>query len=97
MTFIGPRQPHEWHERPEKPWTCKLCGLYTANLRHINNGFCRHEWGQRLGLTCCVRCGIVMNNRNGDAPCIGDVKVEWRRASTEEGGVVYTDDEPITE
>ena len=37
----------------------------------------------------------MMNNRNAEAPCIGVVKVELRRASVEGGGAVYTDDEPI--
>ena len=76
LPFIGARQRHQWDEKPEKPWTCKICGCYTANLRHIQNGFCRHEWGERVGMTCCVRCGIVMNNRNAEAACIGIVKVE---------------------
>lgn len=99
--FIGPRQQHEWTEKipgvAEKPWTCKLCGFYTANLRHIENGFCRHEWGQRLGFTCCVRCGNVLNDHNAESPCIGIVRVELRRAAVEDGGVVYTDDKPIQE
>lgn len=96
---IGPRQRHEWNERPEKPWTCRLCGLYTANLRHIENGFCRHEWGMKLALNpkwqCCIRCGVVLNNRNGEGACIGEVKM--RRVETEYGCVVYTDDLPIHE
>lgn len=98
-TFIGPRQRHEWNEKPEKPWTCNVCGFYTANLRHINNGFCRHEWGLKMALSrdwrCCIRCGVVMNNRNAEGPCIGAVKFDLRRAPTEEGGVVYTDDKPL--
>jgi hypothetical protein len=95
--FISSRQRHEWNEKPEKPWACTLCGFYTANLRHIENGFCRHEWGQRFDMTCCVRCGVVMNNRNAERPCIGTVKVELRRAPVEGGGVAYTDDKPLSE
>ena len=98
--FIGPRQKHDWNEKPEKPWTCKLCGFYTANLRHIENGFCRHEWGGNRVVFVpewvpCARCGVILNNRNAENPCIGAVKLEMRHAEGE--GIVYTDDEPIVE
>jgi hypothetical protein len=69
---------HKWNKTPEMPWTCELCGFYTANLRHINNGFCRHDWAERVNLKCCVRCGIVANKANLDKPCIGTVKIEVR-------------------
>jgi hypothetical protein len=51
---------HNWNQTEYKPWTCLACGFYTANLRHIENGFCRHDWGERCGVVACQTCGIFM-------------------------------------
>lgn len=76
-------EKHKWNEQGDKPWTCVRCGLFTANLRHIEYGFCRHKWTHRLQLqgqklTCCGRCGVVKNERNPEKPCIGKVFIETR-------------------
>ena len=44
-----------------------------------------------------AECGCVGQAGGIKAEPKGIVKAELRRAPTEEGGVVYTDDEPITE
>jgi hypothetical protein len=81
-----PEVKHVWVQMPEKPWTCRLCGFSTANLRHIENGYCYHKWAAvvRGRLETCVRCGIVMNPRNVQGRCIGKVTVSLRNADIED-------------
>lgn len=70
---------HTWNESGDKPWTCASCGMFTANLRHIENGHCLHDWQpSRFGsYQSCSRCGVVQNPNNAQS-CIGAVKVTCR-------------------
>lgn len=87
-SLAGTEPPkHEWHLKGDKPWTCKLCGFYTSNNRHIENGFCRHDWGVHLGMFACGSCGVVKNERNEGNPCIGKVKVDIREGLKLDGKV----------
>ncbi len=90
LDYRLPQQKHRWNSGTsvsdlavakgvDKPWTCELCEFYTANLRHIQNGYCFHDWSKRLGdLECCARCGILMNSRNVRRSCIGSVSLSLR-------------------
>lgn len=75
---------HRWNRTAFKPWACLDCSFITSNLRHIENGHCKHDWSKTVNeWNCCARCGIVQNDNNTEQPCIGTVRVELRQQSDE--------------